>query len=129
MGANTISDKFDLANRPGGANPDGPAKSLVLRVARGSLTDLFPHGIALPDLLALPSDRAYLYIGGFDITGDWTLTGTLETNPNLKNSATGFQAKVTDLHVPTTPIPVPAALPLLLVGVGAIGGIRLARRR
>ncbi len=135
VGANPIFDEFDLSDGPGGANnPDGPAKSLVLRASRASLTNLLldssalPAPFALPDVLALPTDRSYLYIGGFGITGDWTLTGTLETNPAFNNSGTGFQAKITDLDVPTTPIPLPAGLPLLIAGLGAVGALRLSRR-
>lgn len=134
VNAPQIFDDYDFGAGPGGANPAGPAESLVLRVARASLTNLFLNGMPLPDLMALPTSRSYLYVGGFDLTADWILEGTLETNPALNNSATGFQIKVTDLEVPGAPppsgvIPLPAGLPLMLAGLGAMGGARVLRRR
>lgn len=126
MGADEIMDDYDFSLPVGGdpnGNPTSPASSVVLRIARAAATNLQLNGMALPDLDVLdPASVGYLYIGGFDVTADWTLTGTIDLNPSFDGSGTGFQVKVTDLNV----VPLPPSLAFML---GGLCGLVLLRRR
>ncbi len=118
-----VVDDYDFSTPVAGDNPDGPARSLVIRVSRAALTDLTLDGQPLPDLDMLsPLNVGYIYLG-FDATQDWLLSGTIDLSPAFQNSGTGFQVKVTDLEVA---VPLPPSLALL---AGALAGLGLLRRR
>ncbi|MEL6766965.1 MAG: VPLPA-CTERM sorting domain-containing protein [Pseudomonadota bacterium] len=123
IGSVVFTEEVDFSTPVAGDNPQSPALSLVLRVARARAFGMTLNGMPLPDLDVLsPVNVGYLYIGGFDVTDDWTITGNIDLADTLDSSATGFQLKVTDLEV----VPLPATLPFLVAG---LAGLALLRRR
>ena len=124
----SISDMVDLATIPVSAdNPTGVANTLVLRVRNATLTGLNLDssaglGHAIADVAELnqvdQSDVGYLYLGGFDLTADWSLSGNALLSASGNGSGSAFQVKVTDLDVP--PIPLPAGVLLLGSGLGLL---------
>jgi len=90
------------------------------------ITDVNFGGYA-PQTLEATSSVEYLVFDGVDTTSPWSLSGTIDfaAQDNNRGSQPSLQIKMADV----APIPVPAALPLALLGLGGFGLYARRQRR
>lgn len=138
---------IDMPNPTGSYDGLAGANAMFIRVRnvsetdRLSLTDMVLNGMAIGDLAfgdllgdgntvgAGSAGAGYLRIDGFDFSQVWSLTGGVALSwagslPSQSNLNANFKIA----EIPTSPIPLPAAVWLLMGGVGILGGLRRFRR-
>lgn len=127
-GANTLTLNYGSSSSITYSGVDlDPFNVLALRARGGNgttttISDITFAGETPADFTSPENGVTYLAFHDVDAGMAWTLGGTVEFSGPGRNSAPAFQIKVAY-------VPIPAALPLLALGLGGLGLYRRRQRK